>query len=268
MSVAIEGQEIEFLSRKILDLNKQLMESEKGKSRFLSLIANKLNNPMAAFLGLIPHLKSTIGEEEIFRLIHQEALNLHFCIDNLVAASEIESGAFEIMVAMVYVDELLYEVIRDLNYVVNERNMILAIHNNLTIPVAMDPRKLSLILKNLIANACQYGTRNTIVEISMDQQDSVMVISVTNHGNGPDVKFKPQVFTRFAQGPEGEHGLGIGLSIVRELCEQMDGSIDYTVGEGHVTFSVSMPISDFSSELVAFGSNEIIFEPFSDTIEL
>lgn len=70
--------EITFLSRKILDLNKQLIESEKAKSRFLSLIANELNNPMTGLLGMIPHLAPPVGDvrEAIFDLAHEEALLL------------------------------------------------------------------------------------------------------------------------------------------------------------------------------------------------
>jgi signal transduction histidine kinase len=86
--------EVTFLSRKILDLNKQLIESEKAKSRFLSLIASELNNPMTALLGIIPHLIPPSGDprEAVFELLHEEALLLDSRIQNLVAASEIEGG--------------------------------------------------------------------------------------------------------------------------------------------------------------------------------
>jgi signal transduction histidine kinase len=74
-----EAKEIVFLSNKLLDMNKRLIESEKAKSRFLSLVANELNNPMTALLGLIPHLKPDHPEEnDIFSLAHQEALLLNF----------------------------------------------------------------------------------------------------------------------------------------------------------------------------------------------
>jgi signal transduction histidine kinase len=263
-----EHEEVEFLSRKILDLNKQLIESEKAKSRFLSLVASELNNPITALLGLIPHLKPTIGQEDMFHLIHQEALNLHFSVDNLVAAAEIESGNLDIAFATLDIGELLQEVIADLVYLTKDRNIIISIHNKIDFTIVSDPRKLALILKNLIANACQYGLRNGIVDIAIDQVSSTLILAVNNQGEGPKVEFKPQVFTRFAGGPEGNHGMGIGLSIVRELCECLGGSIDYTVGAEWVTFSATLPLEASSSNSEACGSDEFLFESFNDAIEL
>lgn len=263
-----EHEEVEFLSRKILDLNKQLIESEKAKSRFLSLVASELNNPITALLGLIPHLNPSADQEKIFQMIHQEALNLHFCVDNLVEAAAIESGNIDLTYATVDLAEVLHEVIAELVYLTKERNIIISIHNKIDFSIVSDPRKLSLILKNLISNACLYGLRNGIVDIVMEQIDSHIVIAVNNQGDGPNVAFKPQVFTRFAQGPEGYHGMGIGLSIVRELCEQLDGSIDYTVGEEWVTFTATLPLEASVSESDACGSNEFLFVPFNDTIEM
>lgn len=263
-----EHEEVEFLSRKILDLNKQLIESEKAKSRFLSLVASELNNPITALLGLIPHLKPSMDQEKIFHMIHQEALNLHFCVDNLVEAATIESGNVDLSYATVDIGELLHEVIAELVYLTKERNIIISIHNKIDFTIVSDPRKLSLILKNLISNACLYGLRNGIVDIAMEQVDADLVIAVNNQGEGPKVEFKPQIFTRFAGGPEGNHGMGIGLSIVRELCEQLDGSIDYTVGEEWVTFSVTLPLEASVSDSEACGSNEFLFEPFNDAIEI
>ena len=252
LEISKEHEEVEFLSRKILDLNKQLIESEKAKSRFLSLVASELNNPMTALLGLVPHLKPSIEQEEIVRLIHQEVLNLHFSIDNLVAAAEIESGNLDSAIATVDVEELIQEVIADLAYIAKERNVVINTHNTLTSTIASDPRKLSLILKNLIANGCQYGLRNGIVHISVDTVDTNLVIAVYNQGEGPKVEFKPQIFTRFAKGPEGNHGMGIGLSIVRELCERLDGSVDYTVSKDWVTFSVTLPLKGSDVEVDSF----------------
>lgn len=268
METSKEHEEVEFLSRKILDLNKQLIESEKAKSRFLSLVASELNNPMTALLGLIPHIKPSLGQEDMVHLIHQEALNLHFCVDNLVAAAEIESGNLDISFVSLDVESLLQEVIADLVYLTKERNIIISIHNKIDFTIVSDPSKLALILKNLISNACQYGIRNGIVDIAIDYRSSTLIIEVNNQGEGPKVEFKPQVFTRFAGGPEGNHGMGIGLSIVRELCEQLDGSIDYTVSEEWVTFTATLPLDASLSESDGCGLNEFIFDSFDGAVEL
>jgi signal transduction histidine kinase len=262
-------EEVTFLSRKLLDLNKQLIESEKAKSRFLSLVANELNDPMTALLGLIPRMKPQNGDpfEGIFGMIHQEALLLDFRIQNLVAAAQIESGEIDTTYASVRPEAIVKEAIEDLKYLIQRNNILISIHDTLMRPVVSDPRKLYLIVKNLIANGCTYGLTNSMVDISITESASTLIIEVNNQGDGPIVEFKPQVFTRFAEGLEGEHGLGIGLSIVRGLCESLEGNVDYTIDKSWVTFTVTLPLETTLPDSDACGSNEFLFESFDDAVE-
>ena len=262
--------EITFLSRKILDLNKQLIESEKAKSRFLSLIANELNNPMTALLGMIPHLAPPMGDvrEAIFDLAHEEALLLDSRIQNLVAASEIESGNMDSTYALVDPKVLIEEALESFKYRIKNKNITVKVESVLEVKIVSDPRKLYLILKNILANACHYGDAGEIVNVDITQNDSNLIIAVKNKGTLPHVEFKPQIFTRFANGPQGDHGLGLGLSIARELCERLDGNIDYDSQDSTVTFTMTFPLQSTLPDSNACGSNEFLFESFDDAIEL
>lgn len=259
-------EETDFLNRKILDLNKQLIESEKAKTRFLSLIANELNNPMTALLGLIPHLATQVGEkrEKILELAEQEALHLDFHIQNLVAAAEIENGEIKMSHSLIDPEEVIEEVLKGLRYWTKEKNIEIHVVNTLGQKIVTDAQKLHLIIKNLLANACAYGNTDSVVKISIERNGEKLIIAVNNQGIGPKVEFKPQVFTRFANTAGGMHGLGIGLSIVRGLCDLLDGNIDYDVNDSSVTFTVTLPLDKNLPESEAYGSNEFMFESFDD----
>jgi signal transduction histidine kinase len=263
-------EELAFLSKKILELNKKLIESEKAKSRFLSLVANELNNPMTALLGMIPHLK--IGEDahhnKIFNLVHNEALNLDFRIQNLVMAAEIESGTVDITYALLEPEEIIDEVCESLKYIIKEKNIQINVTSTINQKVVSDPKKIYMIVKNLISNGCQYGIENGVIDITLETNNSMLRITVKNQGEGPKVTFKPEIFTRFAKDTKGEHGLGIGLSIVRELSEILDGSVDYRVEEGYVTFIVQVLSYENRVDSQAYGSDEFLFDSFDDAIEL
>ncbi len=263
-------EEIAFLSRKILELNKQLIESEKAKSRFLSLVASELNNPMTALLGLIPHLSPPAGSEKrsIYETVHAEALVLDFRIQNLVPAALIESGECDLSAACTDLGSVVQEVLESLKYALNARKCIVSINATLGHSIVTDAGKIYLILKNLIANACTYGDAEGLIEIAVRAEGNNVILDVTNRGEGPKVEFKPQVFTRFAEGPEGLHGLGVGLSVVRSFCELMEGSVDYTVGEGTVTFTVTLPIDACNPDSTACGANEFLFESFEGAVEI
>lgn len=264
------NKEIAFLSRKILDLNKQLIESEKAKSKFLSLIASELNNPMTVLLGVIPHLKPQGDDrlEAIFELALEEVLLLESRIQNLLAACEIEDGTMGITYALVDPKVLVEEAIEAFKYKLMNKKVTVTIESTLKDKIVSDPKKLYLILKNLLGNACDYGDAGTVVHVNIEQKDSVVTISVEDQGQGPLVEHKQQVFTRFVHGMEGQHGLGLGLSISRELCERMGGSIDYAIGDGTVTFTVTLPLQTILADSEACGSDEFLFESFDGAIEL
>lgn len=264
------NNELAFLSKKILELNKKLIESEKAKSRFLSLVTNKLNNPMTVFLGIIPHLKIDESEENriIFDLIYKEVLGLEFIIQNLVAAAEIESGNIDVSYALVNPIEIVDEALESLRYCIKEKNIKINITDKINKKIVTDPKKVNIILKNLISNGCQYGIENTIIEIILSLEGTMFVINVKNHGKEPKINYKPEIFTRFAKDAQGEHGLGIGLSVVRELSERLDGGIDYRAEEGTVTFTVKLLSDETLIDSQAYGSNEFLFESFDNAIEL
>lgn len=263
-------EEIAFLSRKILDLNKQLIESEKAKSKFLSLIASELNNPMTGLLRMIPHLKPQGNDklEAIFELAHEEALHLESRIQNLLAACEIEDGTIDITYALVDPKVLVEEAIEAFKYKLMNKKVAVTIESTLKDKIVSDPKKLYLILKNLLGNACDYGDAGTVVHVNIEQKDSVVIIAVKDQGAGPLVEHKQQVFTRFVHGMEGLHGLGLGLSISRELCERLGGSLDYVVDEATVTFTVALPAETALPDSSAYGSGEFLFESFDGAIEL
>lgn len=264
-----DKEEIAFLSHKILDLNKKLIESEKMKSQFLSLVASKLNNPMTALLGLIPHLDPDKScSKKIFHTVRQETLHLYFQIQNLVAAAEIEGGAVQLDYAIVTVGAILEDVLKDLQYELDAKSVAVALCDTLRTPVTTDPKKLYLILKNLIANGCAYGLEGGLISVCITQNESNLRIDVTNQGTGPEVACKLEVFQRFAETPEGKHGLGIGLSVARELCIYLDGALDYEVNNETTTFHVTLPLETVVAKSDAYGSNEFLFESFDDVIEM
>jgi len=191
-----------------------------------------------------------------------------FRIQNLVAAAEIESGEVAMTTALVDPLVLVDEAIEALRYTIKAKKCTVTVESTLKQKIVSDPQKLYLILKNLLANGCIYGPEGGRVEVEIGEKDSMVTFAVKNQGRGPEVEFKPQVFTRFAHGPEGGHGLGLGLSIVRDVCERFGGSVDYHTDETSVTFTVTFPLKTALPDSEACGSNEFLFESFDDAIEL
>jgi two-component system, OmpR family, sensor kinase len=262
--------EIAFMSRKILDLNKRLIESEKAKSRFLSLVTSELNNPMTALVGMMPHLQvqSCEKNKQMLFMINKEVLELDFKIKNLMMAAQIESGKIDVSAALFDPMEVIEEVIESLKYISQERKITINITDCIQDKIVSDPQKIYLIAENLLLNGCKYANESSTIEVVLKREDSIFTLSVKNQGEGPNIQYKPEIFTRFADGPDGEHGLGIGLSVVRAICERFDGSVNYAVDDGFVTFLATLSLGKDDPDSQAHGSNEFLFDSFDDAIEL
>ncbi len=270
MKDAENKDELAFLSKKILELNKKLIDSERAKSSFLSLIASELNNPMTAILGMLPHLVIEESEKnrKHFDTIYYEALRLNFRVQNLVMAAEIESGTISVDHALFEPLDVVNEAIQSLKYIIDEKKIQINVASSIGQKIVTDPKKVYIVVKNLISNGCKYGIDRGKIDVTLEVNGTTLTIAVKNQGEGPNVTYKPEVFTRFSKDTHGEHGLGLGLSVVRELCERLDGGVDYVVEEGSVTFTATILLETTPADSEAYGSDEFLFDSFDNAIEL
>lgn len=263
-------REVEFLSRKILDLNKKLIESEKAKSKFLSLVASELNNPMTTLLGMIPKLEPLPDSTKhtIYDFVYDQALHLHCLIENVVAAAEIESGESDLCYADTHLIQIVDDLGRDIRYRMKEKNLLMIVDNEIEGSIVTDPKKINLILKNMIMNACQYAHKDSEIKVHLSKRKDYFSIIVENVGDAPHVTYTAELFNRFSEGPDGLHGLGLGLSIIRNYVELLGGGIDYESIGNKIIFTAHFPFSTEQSNSCAIGSDEFLFESFGDSIEM
>lgn len=109
----------------------------------------------------------------------------------------------------------------------------------------VDPDHLAQVLTNLLVNAVKYGAPP--YEVYASSEGAHVLIGVRDHGAGVPPEFEDDLFTPFAQASTGirrvARGLGLGLSIVRELTEANGGSVEHVVPEDGVgaAFVVTLP---------------------------
>lgn len=90
---------------------------------------------------------------------------------------------------------------------------------------------VEILITNLIKNAVFHNNQNGFIEI--DLKDGLLTIS-----NSTDRKAPPQLFKRFVSGAESSKSIGLGLSIVNKICEQLKFKIEHT--EGEKSFSIDL----------------------------
>jgi CheY-like chemotaxis protein len=120
-------------------------------------------------------------------------------------------------------------------------------------PVSGDPARLQQIVWNLLANAVKFSTKGGTIEIRLERVNAHVEISVTDNGIGIAPDFLPHVFERFRQADASttrrHGGLGIGLSIVKNLVDLHGGTVrakSAGVGKG-ATFMLTLPLTTLAA---------------------
>ena len=247
-------EKLEQYTRDLLDLNKT-------KDKFFSIIAHDLRNPYSSMIGfsemLLEDLDQLSKEEvrESLQIIYASAKNSFTLLDNLLAWSRLETGHMPFNPARIVLADAVDEVNNVLFTMAIRKRIEL---NNLVNPeilVFADKNMLITILNNLIMNAIKYTAGGGCVNISAEKLTSEsasdrenILISVEDNGIGIEPELMNDLFTGkkpvSQPGTEKEQGTGLGLMLTREMIEKHGGKISVrsTAGKGSV----------FSFQLQAF----------------
>ena len=114
--------------------------------------------------------------------------------------------------------------------------------------VSTDPTRLKMIVGNLLSNAIHYADHTKekpLIDIRYGLNDRKLTISVKDNGVGIDDKYHDRIFDMFFRLSETSVGSGLGLYIVKETAEKMNGNLELLSKKGVGSeFIVSLPTAD------------------------
>lgn len=266
----VEEHECEclHLEEEVRRLSAQLQESEKGKSQFLSNVRNEINNPLTSILGLASIISRVSTEEKVRRmstLIYQQAFELDFQMRNIIVASEIEMGDIKPMSSRVDVVTLIEDLVSYLKPKIESMEVGVKLNVPDHLKFDTDSYLLQTICSNLLANAIEYSGTNKKVVANVSEKDKQLQIAVTDFGNGIEAEKQKVIFQRFRQAESGltksHHGHGLGLTIVSELIELLNGTIELqsVAGKGTTIKIQIPPLQHEGSCNLSISGNELIF---------
>lgn len=221
------------------------------KDEFLATLSHELRTPMNVVLGWLAALEQGHAVRDfasVIGILRRNAELQAKLIDDLLDMNRLIAGNLMLTFDHVDLRDLLRSTLRELQPAADRRRVRLEVTGELPAATVMgDYRRLQQVLWNLVHNAVKFTPDGGRVDTRLRIDDGSVEISVTDTGCGIRPEFLPFVFERFRQESgipnDGTAGLGLGLSISRQLVELHQGTIQAASdgpGTG-ATFVVRLP---------------------------
>jgi PAS domain S-box-containing protein len=243
--------ERERLLKREREVRDEAERQSRLKDEFLATLSHELRTPMNAILGWLSILESGKPVRDlpsVLEVIGRNAQIQARLIDDLLDMNRLLSGNARLDLSAVDVAGLLHATLQGLQLAADAKGVIIVATLDPGVGSMLgDSRRLQQVLWNLIHNAIKFTPAQGRVEINVRRNDGEIEITVIDTGRGISPGFLPHVFERFRQqdasSTRATFGLGLGLSIAKQLVELHGGTISaYSDGEGlGARFVVRLP---------------------------
>ena len=228
-------------------------DANRLKDEFLATLSHELRTPLNAVLGYARMLRqghlSLEKTTPALEVIERNATALKQIIEDVLDVSRIVAGKLRLNVESVDLTATLRDAIATVTPAADAKGIrIESVIDQGAASLSGDPDRLQQIIWNLLSNAIKFTARGGKVQVRLARVHSHVEVVVSDTGQGIGPNLLPYVFERFRQGDgtfSREHGgLGLGLSIARQLAELHGGTVEAAsegVGHGSV-FTLKLPL--------------------------
>ncbi len=232
-------------------LLQQMQETEHFKNQFLANTSHELRTPLHGIMGLAENLLTEARQRgmqqmsETLHLMIQSGRRLNLLISNLLDLTALREHRLNVNPELCYLQPIVRSAVDLINVQFSAKNI--RIENQLSefvLPVHGDPSRIEQVLLNLLYNACKFTSEGR-VQIRSATDDENLRTEI--HDSGPGVKDGDHqlIFEAFEQeNPTMTEGLGLGLSISKEIIEEHGGQIGVEPSPlGGACFWFSIPLA-------------------------
>jgi len=256
-ALRMSGTLRDITDRKHMD--EALQESDKRKDEFLATLSHELRNPLMPLSGAVDLLRRTgdpAVRDRAFHIMERQVAQLTRLIDDLLDISRIRLGKLSLIKArteLSTVVELAVETSRHLIEVGRHRLSVSLTPKKLFLNA--DGARLSQAISNLLNNAAKYTPPGGEIVISARRDHNDAVIGVSDNGPGIPTAELESIFELFTQSPKqlsrALGGLGVGLSLVKQLVEMHGGTVTaHSAGQGKGSeFVIRLPLGAEQEEV-------------------
>jgi signal transduction histidine kinase/DNA-binding response OmpR family regulator len=230
-----------------------VQEASRLKDDFLASLSHELRTPLNAILGYARLLRSGMvppdKQQKALETIERNVTSLTQIVEDVLDVSRIVSGKIRLNVQTVDFPAIVRTAVDSIALAAEAKGLrVETVLDPKAGPISGDPERLQQVLWNVLSNAVKFTNRGGKVQVRLECVGSHVEVVVSDTGVGITPEFLPHVFERFRQADAGftreRGGLGLGLSIARQLTEMHGGTIDASSGGpgAGATFRLKLPL--------------------------
>ncbi|MCW6075256.1 HAMP domain-containing histidine kinase [Clostridium sporogenes] len=202
--------------------------------KMISNISHDIRTPLTALMGYVDLLSDNSitkeKREEYVSIIKERGTALKDLMEEFFQVAKLECNDVDITIEKFNISEIVRKNIITFMNEINERNITPEINiGDEEIFALGDKNYMSRIITNLISNSLKYGYEGKVIGIDLKEDNKWVILSIWDKGKGIDKNELPYIFDRLYTGEKSRNrnlqGSGLGLSIVKNMVQHMNGSI-------------------------------------------
>ncbi|HJQ39532.1 MAG TPA: ATP-binding protein [Thermoanaerobaculia bacterium] len=235
-------------------LVEELQRASRAKDEFLAILSHELRTPMTATLGWAAMLQMGALRDDAMQAaveaIAQSTRAQARLIDDLLDVARIVAGKLQLSLQRLSLADAIRAAAETIRPAAQAKQIYLQLDlGDDDVRLSGDAARLQQVFWNLLSNAIKYSPRFGRVQVTLERSNDSACVVVRDFGDGIDPQLLPFIFDRYRQGDSGMTrrfgGLGLGLSIARNLTEMHGGTLRAAsegIGKG-AEFTVTLPLS-------------------------
>jgi PAS domain S-box-containing protein len=244
----------DITDRKMMEV--KLLEVDEKKDKFLAMLAHELRNPLSPIKSAATTLEKTNTDEKVLRManiITRQVAQLERLVHDLLDISRVTTHKISLNKTLTKLHVVMQSAIDVAHVEVQEREQELVVSlDGDSETLFCDQARVSQIIGNVLINASKYTQRNGTIKVLTEIHGAILVIRVEDNGIGIAAGKLDSIFNLYEQldtNYQSKGGMGIGLSLVKELCELHGGHVQaFSDGKAKGSvFKISLPIIEKSN---------------------
>jgi len=227
--------------------NTELEKTNQELDRFVYRASHDMRAPLSTLLGLLNLAKTTKTAEELAEY-HELMTNRINTMDGFIkeVTDYSRNARLEVSTESINVLQLIEEVLRSFDFLANESNISFKMEVENHIEIISDPTRLKVALGNIIYNAIKYhdiSKSKRFVSVQTSTDKNWISIRISDNGIGISPEHLEHIYDMFFRASERSTGSGLGLYIVKETLQRLNGTISCQSKEQEgSTFTLKLPL--------------------------